>query len=157
MSQFSYDFKRVGTMAKSVIIEKSKSRSLELDGDNLSSLRLKITAKKSDDVGKLDCFIVSWSNKTVSMIKPRRKYHSLSMSTEDLYIYGGENKKQGKLSEFAQFNITTQEWKVINSPSTMTPPALSKHCSSIIEKNLYLFGGEEEEKIFTGMYRINLG
>lgn len=97
-----------------------------------------------------------WDESSCSMVRPRRKFHSISQDQNYLYLYGGESKTL-KYDDLYQLDIENQAWYLMEK-TKIRPPPLSKHSSSVRCNNLYIFGGQNEENAFnSSMYCFNLG
>lgn len=141
--------------------ERKKSRSVDLSLETLASVvRPFISGDEknglSQDLSKWKILDIKWEEKVFSMIRPRRKYHSISQDQNNLYLFGGEHKTT-KFADLYQLDISNQAWFLMEK-TKVKPPALSKHSSSIRCNNLYIFGGQKENKEFNlSMYCYNLG
>ena len=73
-----------------------------------------------------------------SQIIPRES-HTAVTSSDNMYVYGGYNFREGNLDDFYEFNFQTKKWSLINKNSTNI--ARCGHTSVIYNQCMYLFGG----------------
>jgi len=61
------------------------------------------------------------------------------------YVFGGYDGVS-KRFELFQFNPATKQW---TSPETkgVSPPSRSNHCSTVVDKRMYIFGGLQREEL----------
>ena len=90
-----------------------------------------------------------WTPVIPSGLKPSGRYHHAADQYEDCLIFYGGEMQSGELSdELWMFNTTTYTWTLLSNGSANGtwihdhPPALASPTLTVVETNIYLFGGK---------------
>ena len=80
---------------------------------------------------------VGASSKTAPCV---RASHSSVHHNGKIYIFGGQDDDNNKLSDLWEFDLATEQWREIEVAGTV-PSARSGHSANIYKGKMYIFGG----------------
>eukprot|EP00357_Protocruzia_adherens_P018677 CAMPEP_0114987920 /NCGR_PEP_ID=MMETSP0216-20121206/9293_1 /TAXON_ID=223996 /ORGANISM="Protocruzia adherens, Strain Boccale" /LENGTH=217 /DNA_ID=CAMNT_0002350607 /DNA_START=30 /DNA_END=679 /DNA_ORIENTATION=- len=95
--------------------------------------------------------------RAMGKLPSRRSYHCSGFYKDELYIYGGEDIREGIVSNMYKINIERDsdviEWQPVESTGD-GPGAISHHTGVVHEGKWYLFGGNREDGAEVGWVYI---
>ena len=94
----------------------------------------------------------SWEVLSDSMLEGRY-FHSLNISGQYLFVYGGKNN-QIVFSDFVVFDLRTRLWSQIVAKTS--PGSRYGHTGFIYKKCLYLVSGRSRNEIFNDIWKFDI-
>ena len=85
-----------------------------------------------------------WSEKRVLNPPRRRSFHTSCIYDNYLYIFGGKDITEGKLSDIMRLNLMDEEnqkWEMVIPSNGKTLEPLAYHTGTLIEDEYYIIGG----------------
>ena len=104
-------------------------------------------------------YLKNWSERRVLSPPKRRSFHSSCVYKDFLYIFGGKDITEGKLSDIAKLKLTDKDakWETV-TPSNDTLEPLAYHTGTLINDKYYIIGGNDKyirQSPFIYIYSIN--
>ena len=85
------------------------------------------------------------------------KNYSVNLTKNHLIIFGGETEKEGFSNKTLKWNEEKKEFEELKIEGNSLPPSpRSFHNSLILNNQLYVFGGKNEEKVLNDLYTLDL-
>ena len=97
-----------------------------------------------------------WENLTQTDPWPDGRYeHAIVAYKYGFFMFGGV-LENGYSNELWYYNATSETWRLCAENSSVVPRKLSGHTLTLVEEDLYLFGGKTEDGSFwSNIYKIN--
>lgn len=93
-------------------------------------------------------------------LKPLPRYgHAICKINDTFLIYGGKLADGSVSNELWMFNISSSQWSLRATNSSLTPPKLTRHSLTHVDFNdhIYLFGGSQSDGEFSSqLFRIKI-
>ncbi|KAK0412260.1 hypothetical protein QR680_006118 [Steinernema hermaphroditum] len=76
---------------------------------------------------------------------PYQRYgHTVVAYSGKAYVWGGRNDEKGASSKLHEYDPAENTWRVVDTRGKI-PPARDGHSAVVVDDNMYIFGGFEEE------------
>ena len=100
--------------------------------------------KVSDDENTYESVTKFWSEKRALRPPKRRSFHTSCIYSNYLYIFGGKDITEGKLSDIMRLDLTTDDtptWEIVIPSNGVNLEPLAYHTGTLIGNEYYIIGG----------------
>ena len=111
-----------------------------------------------DSLDRYDMAQNTWSTITKTTLWPSARHsHKMVVYMNDFYMFGGILRDGSHSNELWLFQVSTEQWHLMATSSSITPPGIASHTLTLVEDTmLYVFGGRTSQGEFlSDMYRID--
>ncbi|XP_022797777.1 multiple epidermal growth factor-like domains protein 8 [Stylophora pistillata] len=111
-----------------------------------------------DDLLQFNFTSSRWSEVQTGSSKPVGRFsHSASLYHDSMVLFGGELENGNLTNELWFYNITLGKWTELAVNDAGKPPRLAEHTGTIVDDELYIFGGRTVTDPFSStMYSYSL-
>ena len=139
----------------SSVTKLKKGLTFDFENVDLNTSKYKSMKRLDFDMNVVE----KWMELKCSNAPKRRSYHTSFIHKETLYILGGLDLKEGRISDISSLHLNfTDEIKWRNTKVTGDQPEpLSDQSGVLVDDNFYLFGGQNsKEEVLNDLYILNL-
>eukprot|EP01091_Cochliopodium_minus_P006916 TRINITY_DN16876_c0_g1_i1.p1 TRINITY_DN16876_c0_g1~~TRINITY_DN16876_c0_g1_i1.p1 ORF type:complete len:328 (-),score=72.82 TRINITY_DN16876_c0_g1_i1:24-908(-) len=96
-----------------------------------------------------------WRKTNVVPHPSPRMWTSAELIGEEMFLFGGYLPTGNSTNELWKLNTVNHRWSLVR-PTTNKPAPRSGHASFVYQDNLYIWGGEGNEKLFSDLWVYNV-
>ena len=106
-------------------------------------------------------FLKQWSERRALSPPKRRSFHTSCIYNNYLYIFGGKDITEGKLSDIMRINLDIEKspkWENVIPSNNITLEPLAYHTGTLIGNKYYIIGGNDKfilQSAFIYIYDLN--